>query len=148
MTEPTTTDTTEPPEPENPSIDRHDDNPDGPDPETFPRAYVERLRDENARYRQRSGRAEEAMSRLLDATVRSAAGGLLADPADLLSFADADGLLDADGWPDAERITAAAEALIQSKPHLAPRRPRGDIGQGATAPADGVDLAALLRSRA
>ena len=118
------------------------------DPETFPRAYVEQLRDEAAKYRQRAGRADEATQRLLDATVRSAASSHLADPTDLLTFADPDELVDGDGWPDVERITAAAEALAATKPHLAPRRPRGDIGQGATPSSQPVNLAAMMRERA
>lgn len=118
------------------------------DPETFPRAYVEQLRQENAGYRQKAGRAEEALSRLLETTVRSAAADHLADPADLLAFGDAEELLDPDGWPDADRIIAAAKSLASEKSHLAPRRPRGDIGQGATPTGDSVNLAAILKARA
>ena len=66
------------------------DNPqpdvEGSDPETFPRAYVQQLRDEAAKYRQRAGRADEAARRLLEATVRSAVRDHLADPSDLLTF--------------------------------------------------------------
>lgn len=118
------------------------------EPETFPRAYVEQLRQENAGYRQKAGRAEEALSRLLETTVRSAAADHLADPADLLAFGDTDALLDPDGWPDADRIIAAAKSLASEKPHLTPRRPRGDIGQGATPTGDSVNLAAILKARA
>ena len=128
------------------------DNPqpdvEGSDPETFPRAYVQQLRDEAAKYRQRAGRADEAARRLLEATVRSAVRDHLADPSDLLTFVDETELVDGDGWPDPDKITAAAESLAASKPHLAPRRPRGDIGQGAAPSGDTVNLAAIMRSRA
>lgn len=118
------------------------------DPETFPRAYVQQLRDEAAKYRQRAGRADEAARRLLEATVRSAVRDHLADPTDLLTFVDETELVDGDGWPDPDKITAAAESLAASKPHLAPRRPRGDIGQGAAPSSETVNLAAIMRSRA
>lgn len=136
---------------ETPAVAGDDDpQPDveGSDPETFPRAYVQQLREENARYRQRAGRADEAARRLLEATVRSAVRDHLADPSDLLTFVDETELVDGDGWPDPDRITAAAESLAASKPHLAPRRPRGDIGQGAAPSGDTVNLAAIMRSRA
>jgi hypothetical protein len=120
----------------------------GSEPETFPRAYVERLREENARYRQRAQRADDAMSRLMETTIRTAAADHLADPADLLTFTDPAELVDGDGWPDADRIVAAARTLAQTKPHLAPRRPRGDIGQGASPVGDSVNLAAILKARA
>lgn len=116
--------------------------------DTFPRAYVEQLRDEAARYRTRAGRADELHRRLVDTTVRSAAADHLADPGDILVFADEADLLDDDGYPDPDKIVNAARALATARPHLAPRRPRGDIGQGATAPAAGVDLAGILRARA
>ena len=121
---------------------------DDQEPDTFPRTYVEQLRQENAGYHQKATRADEATARLLETTVRSAAADHLADPGDLLTFTDADALVDDDGWPDADRIVAAAKALAQTKPHLAPRRPRGDIGQGATPDTGPVNLAALLRERA
>lgn len=123
-------------EPEEPEVD--------PDGDTFPRSYVEKLRDENARYRTRATKADEAAQRLLAATVASTTTGILADPTDL-----PDGeYLDGDGWPDPDLIRTAAETLVASKPHLADRRPRGSIGQGASPAAGEVDLAGFLRSRA
>lgn len=116
-----------------------------PDPEeteevqdTFGRDYVEKLRHENGKYRQRAQRADELAHRLHTALV--AATGRLADPTDLE--------FDEDHLEDPEALQAAVEALLTAKPHLAARRPRGDVGQGATGTADGVDLASLLRSRA
>lgn len=118
------------------------------EPDTFPRAYVEQLRDESARYRQRAGRADELHRRLVETTIRTAAADHLADPAELTLFAAEADLLDDDGYPDADLIVTAAKALVAQRPHLAPRRPRGDIGQGATATDDPTNLAGILRSRA
>lgn len=131
-----------------PGTDAEDSDDTADSSDTFPRQVVEDLRRENARYRQRAGRADEALRRLLETTVRSAAADHLADPGDLLAFGDTDGLLDDDGWPDADRIVTAARELAQERPHLAPRRPRGDVGQGAAGSGGSVDLAALLRDRA
>lgn len=109
------------------------------DADSFPRDYVERLRDENARYRQRAGRADEFAAALWTANV--AATGRLADPTDLAMPDDADPL-------DADVLTAAVDDLLTRKPHLASRRPRGQIGQGETGSTASVDLAGMLRSRA
>lgn len=110
----------------------------GDEPETFTREYVEQLRQENGRYRQRAGQADALARRLHTALV--AATGRLADPTDL-PFDEAH--LEGD-----EALTAAVDALLAAKPHLGDRRPRGDVGQGATAPEQGVDLAGILRARA
>lgn len=130
--------------------------PDTPDPdaagtddqETFPRAYVEDLRRENAGYRAKAQRADALAERLLETTVRSAAAAILADPADLLLFGRAEDLLDDDKMPDADKITAAAHKLVTAKPHLATRRTNGDIGQGPRTTPESVSLANILRSRA
>ncbi|MEQ4567993.1 hypothetical protein [Paenarthrobacter sp. CAP02] len=109
------------------------------DGDTFPRTYVEKLRTESAKYRQRAQQADDLASRLHTALV--AATGRLADPSDL-PFED--GHLD-----DAAALTAAVDDLLARKPHLASRKPRGDVGQGPTSGAsDTVDLAGILRSRA
>src|SRR5690625_3540572 len=50
-------------------------------PDTFPREYVEKLRDENAKYRQRAQRSDDLAQRLHEALV--AATGRLQDPTDL-----------------------------------------------------------------
>lgn len=108
------------------------------DPDTFPRSYVEDLREENKRYRHRAQRADSYAHRLHTELVR--ATGRLADPTDL-AFDEAH--LD-----DPDALTAAIDDLVAKKPHLAARRPIGEIGQGATKSADTVNLAALLRQRA
>lgn len=108
------------------------------EPDTFPRHYVEELRQENGRYRQRAQRADAYAQRLHVELVR--ASGRLADPTDL-AFDEAH--LD-----DSDALAAAVDELLTSKPHLAARRPVGDIGQGATQSGGTVDLAAILRQRA
>ena len=50
---------------------------------------------------------------------------------------------------DAETAREAADPLLERKPHLAPRTPTGDVGQGPRRkPAEVFDLVALLRERA
>lgn len=108
------------------------------EPDTFPRSVVEKLRKENASYRDKAKKAETYAKALFNARV--AATGRLADPDDL-TFDEA--LLD-----DHDALTAAVEELVARKPHLALRKPRGDVGAGALS-SDGssVDLAGILRSR-
>lgn len=107
------------------------------DPDQFPRAYVEQLRNENARYRQRAGEADALAQRLHTELVR--ATGRLADPTDL-PF-DIEHL-------EGDNLSLALDELLASKPHLAARKPIGDIGQGSAPSAASVDLAAILRGRA
>jgi len=122
-----------------------DGTPDTPEPETFPRAVVEELRRENAEARTKAKRADDLARRLLTATIASTTAGILTDPTDLPVTDD---LLGEDGYPDPARIEAAARDLAGRKPYLADRRPRGDVGQGATADAATVDLAGILRAAA
>ncbi|CCH75086.1 conserved hypothetical protein [Nostocoides australiense Ben110] len=79
------------------------------DGDTFPRDYVERLRRENARYRERAGQADDLAARLHAALV--AATGRLADPSDL-AFDEAH-------IEDENALTAALDDLLARKPHLA-----------------------------
>lgn len=109
-----------------------------PEPDSFPRAYVEKLRQENGNYRQRAGKADAYAQRLHTEMVR--ATGRLADPTDL-PFDEAH-------IDDPQALAAAVDDLLSVKPHLATRRPVGDIGQGASAGRSTVDLAAILRQRA
>lgn len=106
--------------------------------ETFPRSYVEKLRKENAGYRERAQRSDDLAHRLHAALVT--ATGKLADPRDLP--------FSAEHLEDTDALNQAIQDLISDKPHLASRKPRGSIGQGATGSADTVDLAGLLRARA
>lgn len=108
------------------------------DAETFPRSYVEKLRGEAAKYRDRAKTADAFAERLHTELVR--ATGRLADPTDL-AFDEAH-------LEDPDVLAGALDDLLERKPHLATRRPSGDIGQGATASAGTVNLAELLRQRA
>lgn len=106
--------------------------------DTFPREYVEKLRDENARYRQRAGQADDLAAKLHTALVT--ATGKLMDPSDLE--------FDETHLDDPEKLTAAIDELLEAKPYLGKRTPKGDIGQGASGASETVDLAGMLRSRA
>lgn len=137
-------------EPETPPVDDGGDAgapPDGDqgtEQETFPREYVEKLREEAAAHRTKAKRAEDAETLLRTLAIADATRGLLTDPTDLQW---SDDLAGDDGWPAPEKITAAAEALVSTKPHLG--RPSGDIGQGRHSETDdGVSLAALLKAGA
>ena len=99
---------------------------------------VEDLRRENAKYRDRAKRADDLGERLHIALVT--ATGRLADPTDLQ--------YDEQHLDDEDALSAAVDDLLSRKPHLASRRPSGDVGQGATGSGDNVDLAGILRSRA
>ncbi|MDR1513171.1 MAG: hypothetical protein LBS56_06785 [Propionibacteriaceae bacterium] len=107
-------------------------------PDTFPRSYVEALRAENARHRTRAAEADSLAKRLHAALV--AATGRLQDPDDLP--------YDPAHLDDPEALRGAIDGLLGRKPHLASRRPVGDIGQGATAGAEPFNLAAILRANA
>lgn len=126
------------PEPEISESRESSDLKDDSEPDTFPRDYVERLRKENATYREKAKRAEQYARELHAARV--AATGRLADPSDL-DFDEAN--LD-----DLGRLNAAIDDLLDRKPHLASRRVTGTIGQGVSSAAPTVDLAGIIRSRA
>ncbi|MFL0292991.1 hypothetical protein ACJH6J_18330 [Mycobacterium sp. SMC-18] len=108
------------------------------DAETFPREYVEKLRQENGKYRQRASEADSLANRLHTELVR--ATGRLADPTDLP--------FDVDHIADAGKMSAAIDALLETKPHLASRRPTGDIGQGNRGQGGGsFSLLQMLKDR-
>jgi len=109
-----------------------------PEPETFPREYVAKLRDEAAKYRQRAAKTDDLAQRLHTALV--SATGRLADPSDLP--------YDEAHLDDLDALTAAVDALLVAKPHLASRRPMGNVGQGASGDVGTVSLAGLLRAGA
>ncbi|MFC5337526.1 hypothetical protein [Leucobacter denitrificans] len=108
------------------------------DGDTFPRDYVVKLRDENAKYRQRAQDRDEIATRLHTALV--AATGRLADPSDLP--------FDNDHIVDPNKMVEAIDALLKTKPHLATRKPSGDIGQGLSGVSDTFSLSALLKNNA
>lgn len=118
--------------------------PEGDEPQTFAREYVEKLRQESAGYRVRA-KQSDALGQML-VTSYAAATGRLADPTDLPYDA---ALYDDDGVPDEAKVRAAVDDLLERKPHLASRRPAGDVGQGARpSEPEGVSLAGLLRAGA
>lgn len=88
------------------------------DTDVFTREYVEELRQENGKHRQR---AQSAEKRLIAELVR--ATGLLADPSDFTDF-------DSTYLDDPDKLHAAINALIEAKPHLKARKVAGDVGQG------------------
>lgn len=108
------------------------------EPETFPREYVEKLRQESGRYRQKAADRDEIAHRLHTALV--AATGRLA-AADELPFDEAH-------LSDPEALTAAIDQLLDAKPYLAARKVTGDVGQGASPAAASVDLAGIIRTHA
>jgi hypothetical protein len=108
--------------------------------ETFDRAYVQKLRDEAAGHRVKAKRADALAASLVTAT--AALTGKLADATDL-PFDEA--LLGEDGFFDEDKVRAAVDELVKRKPHLAARRPTGNVGQGARPEAQEDGLAALLR---
>ncbi len=108
--------------------------------ETFTREYVQKLRDEAAGHRVKAKRADALAARLVTAAV--ALTGKLADPTDLPFTED---LLDDHGLVDDTKVQEAVEDLIKRKPHLAARRPTGDVGQGARPEIPEIGLGALLR---
>lgn len=112
--------------------------------QTFDRPYVEALRRSEAAHRVRAKTADALGARLV--TAYAAATGRLADPTDLAASPE---LCDDDGVPDPGKVAAAVDALLEARPHLATRRPSGDVGQGAR-PGDtaGVSLAGMLRAGA
>ncbi|OCH82293.1 hypothetical protein [Gordonia sp. UCD-TK1] len=106
------------------------------DPDTFPRSYVEQLRQENGKYRQRAQRADELANRLHRALVEQT--GRLQDPSDL-PFDET--------HLEGDNLTAAIDELLAKKPHLAARRVAGDVGQGASVGKGDVSLLGLLGGR-
>ena len=107
------------------------------EPETFPRSYVEDLRQENGKYRQRAQTGRPYAQRLHTELVR--ATGKLADPTDMP--------FDETHLDSPDTLTEAIDELLHAS-RTWPRVGRpDDIGQGATPSASTVDLAALLRER-
>jgi hypothetical protein len=103
-----------------------DDNAETPEGDTFPREYVERIRNESRGYRDRVNTAEARVDELSRAlfTARAGATGTLADPSDLEYNAE---LLE-----DAGALAEAIETLTTAKPHLRARKLGGNVGQGVT----------------
>lgn len=103
------------------------------DSKVFDETYVKGLRDEAAKHRREKKEAEERASevakRLLEARVATL-GTDLADPTDLFAWVAPEGLIGEDGFPDDDSIQEAIGGLLEKKPHLRSREPRGDLDQG------------------
>lgn len=110
--------------------------------DTFPREYVEKLRQEAGDHRTAAKAATEALTPLQQRLhgLLVAATGRLADPTDLP--------FDAAHLDDEAALTTALDELLARKPHLATRRVAGDVGQGAGTPKTKFSLAGLLASSA
>lgn len=109
------------------------------EPETFPREYVEKLRKENAGYRDKAKKTDDYAHQLHAALVKET--GRLADPTDLP--------FNPEHLEDPAALAAAVDNLLANKPHLASRKPTGDIGQGIMSEAsETISLAGLLRANA
>lgn len=106
------------------------------DPEVFPAKVVRDLRKENARYRERAGKADDLAHRLHVSLVSQT--GKLADPTDL-EFDEAH-------LEDPDALAAAVDDLLARKPHLRARRVAGDVGQGTRGKTgSGPDLLEAMR---
>lgn len=88
--------------------------------QTFDRAYVEKLRKESAKYRDKAKRTEELEKRLHHALV--AKDGRLADPDDLE--------FNPDHLDNPEALSNAISNLVAKKPGLRAQRLSGDVGAG------------------
>ncbi|MGX6397566.1 hypothetical protein [Rothia kristinae] len=122
-----------------PEDDTEDDAEGTPEGDTFPRAYVEKLRKEAADARVKAGRAEELAAALWEARVTSL--GRLADPTDLPMPEGVDPM-------DLEAVAAAVDELLARKPHLASRVPRGDVGAGVVSESAPFSLGGMIRAAA
>lgn len=105
------------------------------EPAQYDAAYVRKLRREAADRRREAKEATERVAAqeaelaehrawrldraIVDANVGTMGLPRLADPSDLMTFTDRAELVDDAGQPDPARISAAIEALIARKPHLA-----------------------------
>src|SRR5699024_3019678 len=123
-----------------PAEDDEDEDEDG---DTFPRAYVKRLRERSAGYRARAKDAEARTAELERAlfTERVRALDVLADPSDLP--------VDADLLEDPDALRAAADDLVARRPHY--RRRGAAAGAGSREEAGsgpGVALLGLMRGGA
>lgn len=107
------------------------------DSDVFPRDYVEKLRDENAKLRVRAQSADDLRHRLHHELVR--ATGRLANPAELA--------FDSSHLEDPDALDSAITATLLDRPYLASRTPRGDVGQGNRGSTDQpVSLLAHLKN--
>ena len=128
-----------------PADEDEDEDQDDLEGDTFPRAYVKRLRERSTGYRLRAKTAEERASTLERElfTERVRALDVLADPTDLEFNAD---LLD-----DRDALEAAVTELVRARPHYRRRgttTPDGTGSRARSTPSDTVSLSAIMRGNA
>jgi hypothetical protein len=109
--------------------------------QTFDAEYVKSLRAEAAEYRVKAKRAEALAKQALTAMV--SADGRLIDPSDLAYNEE---WHSKDGALDAQAITAAIDALVEAKPHLARKRPTAPIAQGVRTHKSEPNLLQLIQA--
>lgn len=116
------------------------------------RAAAEReatkLRDEHATDAEKAvaaareeGRREalgQVAGRMVEAEVRAAAAGKLADPADAIRLLDLTGFVDDAGEIDAKAIVAAVDELVTAKPYLAANAAKSNGTAAASAAPQGT----------
>ena len=134
-------DTTEQPAP----AEGDDDEGELEDGDSFPRAYVQKIRDRAAGYRTRAKSAEDRAAQLERAlfTERVRALDVLADPEDLPFSAE---LLD-----DHDALVDAVDALVARRPHYRRRGTTDPAGTGSRERGrgyDSVSLSAIMRGNA
>lgn len=108
--------------------------------DTFPRAYVEKLRKSEAGFRERAAAADALeeektalAQRLHESLVR--ADGRLADAADLP--------FNPEHLDDPAALTEAITALVRTRPGLKARQATGDVGAGTRGPANGGQVSLI-----
>ena len=106
--------------------------------QTFPRAYVEKLRKSEAGYREKAKDRDQLAERLHRALV--AADGRLADPSDLP--------FDGEHLDNPEALAAAIADLVERKPGLRAQKFTGNAGAGkrGTSSTPPADLLTIMRN--
>jgi hypothetical protein len=104
---------------------------DSGEPETFDKAYVEKLRRENASKRKEKEELEtKYKTSIRNMLIETEAASILADPNDLLLYNPDLDVFDEEGNAVADKVREAAHALRELKPHLAAKQFGQDIGTG------------------
>ncbi len=131
-TEPAAVDETEVADEATADVEPAVDDPDTEtEPETFPREVVEKLRQENGKYRQRAQRADDLARRLHTELVR--ATGRLADPSDLEFDENPTSTTRTPSWPPSANCSTASRTLPP-----ADRSATSDKASGAEPPSRSV----------
>jgi hypothetical protein len=113
------------------AVDTNPETNDSGEPEVFDKAYVEKLRRENAAKRKEKEEVEAKFrTKIRDMLIKQEAGQILADPNDLLLHNPDLNIWNEEGEANAEIIREAAHALRIAKPHLAARQFGQDVGAG------------------